>query len=165
MRELKESGRGDVHKRHKRGGLSGKSLNNYAEALRAFCAWYVERGYLEKDPLDGLASFDATPKTQRRAMPPDDIARLLDVDPEQRRLLYEAAFCNGRRAGEFRALAVTLPACPHAARHRHPLSPARVNRSWTQDLDPVITIGKQGCTQLKAQFFLSLASIRDSRQH
>jgi len=74
--------------------------------LRAFCSWCVERGYLDGNPIDGLALFDATPGTQRRAMTPDEIAKLLQVAPEHRRLLYETAFCTGLRAGELRALTV-----------------------------------------------------------
>lgn len=108
LRELQQGGRADVHKRHKRGGLAGKSLNAYADSLRAFCSWCVERGYLDGNPIDGLALFDATPGTQRRAMTPDEIAKLLQVAPEHRRLLYEAAFCTGLRAGELRALTTTL---------------------------------------------------------
>lgn len=130
LRELQESGRGDVHKRHKRGGLSGKTLNAYAEALRAFCAWCIERGYLEANPIDGLASFDATPKTQRRAMTPDEIAKLLDAAPEHRRLLYEAAFCTGLRAGELRALTAD---CLDVERSALLLSP-----EWTKSRKPGI---------------------------
>ena len=106
LRELREAGRPDVHKRHQRGGLSGKTLNSYADTLRAFCSWCVERGYLDANPLDGLAPFDATPETRRRAMTADEIALLLEAAPEHRRLLYETAFCTGLRAGELRALTV-----------------------------------------------------------
>ena len=41
-------------------GKSGKTQSNYAEALRAFCNYSVDRGYLEKDPLKALAPFDTT---------------------------------------------------------------------------------------------------------
>jgi integrase len=88
-------------------GRAGKTLSNYAEALHGFCNWCVTRGYLDKNPLDGMASFDTTPKTQRRAMTQDEIHRLLNAAPEDRRLLYETAFCTGLRANELRSLSVS----------------------------------------------------------
>lgn len=83
---------------------AGKTLQNYAESLRAFCRWCVQRGYLEDNPLKALAPFDTTPQTRRRAMTPDEIRRLLKVAPEHRRILYEVAFCSGLRANELRNL-------------------------------------------------------------
>jgi len=83
---------------------SGKTLQNMAESLRAFCIWAVDRGYLEADPLDGLAPFDTTPQTQRRAISGNDVAALLSKCVDHRRLLYEVAFSSGLRAGELRAL-------------------------------------------------------------
>jgi len=64
----------------------------------------MQRGYLDTDPLQGIARFDTTPKTKRRAMTPDDIRKVLRVAPEHRRILYEVAFTTGLRAGELRAL-------------------------------------------------------------
>ena len=55
------------------GGRSGKTLQNYADGLAAFCDWCVSRGYLDEDPLAGLAAFDTTPQTQRRAMTAEKI--------------------------------------------------------------------------------------------
>ena len=76
---------------------TGKTVMNYAEALSAFCDWCVRRGYLETDPLDGLAPFDTTPEVRRRAMTPDEVKRLLAVCPPERRLLYETALFSGLR--------------------------------------------------------------------
>jgi len=87
-------------------GRSGKTLQNYRETLKAFCLWAKQRGYLDADPLEDMAPFNTTPRTRRRAMTPDEIARLLQAAPEHRRLLYEVAFCTGLRAGELRALTV-----------------------------------------------------------
>lgn len=42
-------------------GRSGKTLTNYAEALRGFCNWCVVRGYLEQNPLKDLGRFDIDP--------------------------------------------------------------------------------------------------------
>jgi len=83
---------------------SGKTLQNLAEGLRAFCIWAKDRGYLEADPLDGLAAFDVTPQTHRRCITGEEVTALLEKCADHRRLLYEVAFSSGLRAGELRAL-------------------------------------------------------------
>ena len=85
-------------------GRAGKTIANYVEALAAFCDWCVQRGYLEDDPLRGMAPFDTTPKIQRRAMTADEIKRLLAASAPHRRHLYETAFLTGLRAKELRSL-------------------------------------------------------------
>jgi integrase len=90
-----------------RKGRAGKTVANYAEALAAFCYWAKQRKYLTDDPLAGLAPFDTTPQTQRRAMTADEITRLLDTCAPHRRLLYETAFNSGLRANELRSLSET----------------------------------------------------------
>ena len=40
---------------------AGKTLANYTDALQHLCNWCVTRGYLDSDPLKGLAPFDITP--------------------------------------------------------------------------------------------------------
>lgn len=124
LRELQQKGRTDLSgktyliygKRCKfrtLGPLSGKSLSNYAEALRAFCLWAKGRGFLEIDPLDGLAGFDCTPKTQRRAMTAEEVHRFFAALDEtgtawakRRRAGYELALASGLRKGELTALKV-----------------------------------------------------------
>jgi hypothetical protein len=71
-------------------GRAGKTLQNYAEAIGAFCDWCVQRGYLNSDPLKGMVPFDTTPKTTRRAMTPEEIIELLHVAPQT------AAYCMKR---------------------------------------------------------------------
>ena len=88
-------------------GRAGKTIANYAEALAALCDWGKQRGYLADDPLAGLAAFDTTPQSQRRAMTADEIASLLDACAPHRRLLYETAFNSGLRANELRSLSET----------------------------------------------------------
>ena len=85
---------------------SGKTLQNYREAICAFCDWAVERGYLSDDPLKNFSGFDTTPRTRRRTLTPDEIQRLLAVAPEYRSLLYQVAMCTGLRANELRSLKV-----------------------------------------------------------
>ena len=85
-------------------GRSGKTLQNYCEALHALCAWCVERGYLLDNPLARLASFDTSPKSRRRAMTGGEIRRLLDSCAPKRRTAYEVALLTGLRAEELRHL-------------------------------------------------------------
>ena len=87
-------------------GLTGGTRQNYREAIVGLCNWCVKRGYLERNPLDGLAPFDKTPQVRRALLTPDEIHKLLATCPERRLLLYETAFCSGLRAKELRSLAV-----------------------------------------------------------
>lgn len=87
-------------------GKSGKTLQNYSDAICAFSKWCCSREYLESDPLKGLATFDTTPRTKRRAMSADEMARLLGSCAPQRRLCYEVAFTSGLRVGELRSLRI-----------------------------------------------------------
>ena len=85
---------------------SGKTLANYAESICAFCDWCVGRGYLETDPLKDLRSFDTTPQSRRRAMTREELVRLLDAAPSERRLLYAVACATGLRKKELASLQV-----------------------------------------------------------
>jgi integrase len=85
---------------------SGKTCENYAEALKSFCKWCIDRGYLESNPLRGLTRFDTTPKDLRRALTREELGRLLAAAPPERRLLYEVAASTGLRAKEMRHLRV-----------------------------------------------------------
>lgn len=87
-------------------GRSGKTLQNQAEALAAFCDWCEEREFFEKDPLRRLVKFDVTPVTVRRALSIEEIHRLLEVSPPERRLTYEVALATAFRANELRSLTV-----------------------------------------------------------
>jgi integrase len=85
-------------------GMSGKTISDKTSGLGAFCSWCIDRGYLETHPLKGLARFDTTPISQRRAATHEELAAILQAAPIERRLLYETAFCSGLRAGELRQL-------------------------------------------------------------
>ena len=87
-------------------GRTGKTVANYSEALRAFCIWCKGRRYLANDPLEGLAKFDTTPQTRRRAMTKDEVKKLFATCAVHRRLLYETAMYSGLRANELRSLTV-----------------------------------------------------------
>ena len=85
-------------------GRSGKTLHDYQQALKSFCGWCVDRGYLPRDPLARLRRFDPTPDTRRRALTLEDIAAIFAVAAPERRLLYEMALFSGLRLGELRHL-------------------------------------------------------------
>jgi len=87
-------------------GASGKTLQNTSQCLGAFCRWAMNRGYLESDPLRHLGRFNTELRSRRRAMTGDEIRRLLEAAPPDRRLLYALAFTSGLRAGELRGLKV-----------------------------------------------------------
>ncbi|MEI6233320.1 MAG: tyrosine-type recombinase/integrase [Planctomycetota bacterium] len=84
--------------------LMGKTLNHYLGTLKAFCSWCYNRKLLVENPLDGLAKFDGTPKTIRRALTADEVQRLLSVCEPERALVYELAICSGLRVNELRSL-------------------------------------------------------------
>jgi integrase len=87
-------------------GKTGKTLQNYSEGLTAFCDWCVTRGYLDGDPLQGLASFDTSPRTRRRALIKEEITRLLTNCAEHRKPCYQLALASGLRVAELRSLRV-----------------------------------------------------------
>lgn len=87
-------------------GLAGKTLVNYAEALKGLCAWCVTRSYLADHPVKPLGNFDTTPEKTRRALTPEEFAKLTEIAPTYRRLLYEVAVVSGLRRGELRQLSV-----------------------------------------------------------
>jgi len=49
-------------------GKKGKTPATYADSLRSFCNWCVERGYLAENLLRGSAPFNMSPQTTRRAI-------------------------------------------------------------------------------------------------
>ena len=93
--------------------MSGKTQSNYADGLSAFCQYLVERGLLKENPIAGLADFNTTPMTQRRAMTAGELTKFFDAlenDPDRhvqrRRLGYEVALASGLRKNELRSLVV-----------------------------------------------------------
>jgi len=83
---------------------TGKTVSLRAQALRAFGEWAKQRGYLERQPLEGLAPFDTSPKSIRRALSIEEITQFLDACAPSLRLTYEVAFLSGLRANELRSL-------------------------------------------------------------
>jgi len=89
------------------GQLTGKTLQNRLEALKAFCTWCVTRGYMAENPLRHSEPFDIEPHSEKRELTDDEIQGLYQVVPWERQLLYETAITTGLRAGELQALDVS----------------------------------------------------------
>jgi integrase len=115
LRQLQTLGRidfaEDKNQTRKPKPLAGKSLQNYAEALRAFCLWSKSRGLLQSDPLEGLGKFDITPKTLRRALTAEEMTRFFAAiekngtdGAKRRRIGYELALSCGLRKSELQSL-------------------------------------------------------------
>ena len=85
---------------------TGKTVQMHVESMKALCIWAKERGYLDSNPLEGMAPFDVTPKEKRRALTVEELAALLAKAPADRRIVYEVAACTGYRKGELTALKV-----------------------------------------------------------
>ncbi len=83
---------------------TGKTVNNYTEALRSFCHWCVEREYLDENPLRRLKKVNGSAQSKRRALTEQEVQRLLSVSPPHRSILYETAIKTGLRANELRNL-------------------------------------------------------------
>ena len=145
-------------------GRSGKTLQNKSSSLQAFCRWCMQRGYLDKDPLQHLGKFNTSPRTKRRALTRDEVRRLIEVAPEPRRLLYKVALATGLRANELRSLKVadlkydfkSLTLHAEWTKNRRPglqplpdsLFDELVERSKDKDLaDELLTVSKHHLTE------------------
>ncbi len=107
---------------------TGKTVQNYAEALASFCDWCARREFLETDPLKDLGKIDTTPAVTRRALTVEELQALLAVAPPKRRLTYQVAVCTGLRAGELEELTVA-----HLDSERGGL---KLDAAWTKNRKP-----------------------------
>jgi integrase len=130
--------------------LQGKAANTLihrAKALTSFCRWAVEREYLTENPLSKLGPIGGTSRVGRRALTPEEIARLLATAPAYRRLLYAAALLSGLRLSELRSL------------RRNDLDEVNgglnLNAAWTKNRRP-------GFQPLPARLVKELAAFADS---
>jgi integrase len=118
------------------GKHSPRRMADYAETLRAFCAWALERKYLTLDPSRHLRRLDTTPQTTRRDLTPAEIQAVLAVAPYPRQLLYKTALCSGLRANELRQLTrfhLDLT-----------LGGVRLDAAWTKNRKPGFQVLPQG---------------------
>lgn len=80
-----------------------KTVNNYAEAVKALCHWAADRSYLKENVLMLKRIRRVKPKVPHRALAKQELQRLLEEAPSGRGLLYRTALATGYRAGELRA--------------------------------------------------------------
>ncbi|PCJ56432.1 MAG: hypothetical protein COA73_12100 [Candidatus Hydrogenedentota bacterium] len=86
-------------------GKSGKTVNNYTEALVSFCNWCIKREYLPNDnPLKHLQRVSHEVINVRRAMTLEEISKLFAVCKPDRKFLYLVALTTGLRASELASL-------------------------------------------------------------
>ncbi len=87
-------------------GLSPRTLNHYLQELLTFLNWLERNGRITINPLRTVSKVDESGRQtrQRRALSDDELARLLAVAPEYRRLVYLTAARSGLRYQELRAL-------------------------------------------------------------
>jgi integrase len=87
----------------KRGKLP--SANRCASQLHTFCAFAVDQGWLEMNPLHGLRSQAAGGRetARTRTLTEDEVRWLWNVSPENHRRLFRALMLTGCRIGELRA--------------------------------------------------------------
>ena len=94
-----------LRKLHK-GGKSGKTISNYAEALKSFTNYCKDREYVSTNPFLKMAKFDTSTVSKRRILSQDEIRKLLAIADYPYQILYEVAICTGLRANELRSLTV-----------------------------------------------------------
>ena len=91
-------------------GLSARSVNKHREGLRQFSRWLVATTprRAAENPLPSLPRRDQETEREheRRALLPEELARLLDVAPLGRRACYLLAATSGLRRKELRTLRV-----------------------------------------------------------
>ena len=86
-------------------GAAPRTLKNVRAIVAGFVAWAVQARRLDGDTLGKLPSIDTSAgrKRQRRALTPDEVARLLG-GAGPRELVYRVALGSGLRLGELRRL-------------------------------------------------------------
>jgi integrase len=99
------------------GGIGPTTMNYYLQAVGQFCTWMVRKGRLPKTPMLDVtrANTRLDRRHDRRALTPDELARLLDgatastriflgLTGRDRQMLYLTACGTGFRAGELASL-------------------------------------------------------------
>ena len=115
-------------------GLSPQTVNGYRTALRSFYAWLVREGRWPENPVVQVSRVrPGEPSRERRALTPEELARLLERAPPHRSLCYRVAVTTGLRRSELAALRwrdVDLPAATVRVRS----ATAKNRREATQPL-------------------------------
>ena len=87
-------------------GLSPKTLNDLLGAMMTFSGWLVHQRMAVENPLAHVQRIDtrATSGQFRRALDTEQLRRLLDVSPPDRRMVYLLAAYTGLRRSEMQGL-------------------------------------------------------------
>lgn len=87
------------------GTKSATTLNHYLTSWKTFFNWLVSTERIELNPLRTVAKLKKGERViERRAISDDDIATLLSVAPQARRLVYLVALHTGLRRNEMKLL-------------------------------------------------------------
>jgi integrase len=100
--------------RHGKAELSDRSVHHHVRAIKMFTKWLWRDGRVREDPLVHLNPPKVVNKRQRKALSPEDAARLIattrtgprsyELTGEDRTMLYALALGTGFRANELRNL-------------------------------------------------------------
>lgn len=87
-------------------GLSPKTLNDLLGAMMTFSGWLLHQRMAVENPLGHVQRIDtrATSGQFRRALNADELRRLLEVSPPDRRMVYLLAAYTGLRRSEMQGL-------------------------------------------------------------
>jgi integrase len=91
-------------------GSSPFTVKRDIRSLKSFIKWCLAKKYLREHPMPELIGrlgrVHGAAKCTRRALTEDEISRLLQVVPLERKLIYQLAVWSGLRANEIRTLQV-----------------------------------------------------------
>ena len=87
-------------------GRATRTPNLEISVLRRMLGWAVQRELIPENPLRRWKPMKDQPTKRRRAMPPDEVQKLLKAAPLWRRMLYMVMLASGIRKGEARQLII-----------------------------------------------------------
>ena len=93
-------------------GKSGKSILHDISALNKFCEWCIQRDYLTDNPLKKLSQISTKPKTTRRAITKEELAKIFGVVLANTEvfghweILLLTSCCTGLRRGALQGLTI-----------------------------------------------------------
>lgn len=83
---------------------SAETVNQYLETARGFLSWCVSAGRFGSNPLATVAKVTGEARRKRRALSDEQVAKLLDVTPEDQKLFIRVGLATGLRRSELAAL-------------------------------------------------------------
>lgn len=85
-------------------GASATTLNQYLDSVRAFLNWCKRTNRIGSNPLADVGKVDGVKVRKRRALTDDEVTRLLDKAPAERKLVYRLGMATGLRRDELAQL-------------------------------------------------------------